>query len=343
MEITEDLVESMVGHRTRLIQEPRAEWHTEEDLALDRYLEVSRRADRFGVWLIAAIPRGWLLVGLACLAPAVLASQTTNSRSAILLGGVLVAYTAFRKLSASFADIAIAAVAWKRIRPLLQAAGQPEILGESPAAAPAAVGENLIEADRLTFRYRSTGNPALRACSLAIQNGERILLEGPSGGGKTTFASLLSGMRQPESGLLLMNGMDQYTLGEIEWRHRIAAAPQFHENYILTETLAFNLLMGRRWPPTAADMEEADTVCRELGLGDVLDRMPSGLLQMVGEGGWQLSHGERSRVYIARALLQDASLVILDESFAALDPENLRTALECVLRRARTLMVIAHP
>jgi ATP-binding cassette subfamily B protein len=90
-------------------------------------------------------------------------------------------------------------------------------------------------------------------------------------------------------------------------------------------------------------MEEADTVCRELGLGDVLDRMPSGLLQMVGEGGWQLSHGERSRVYIARALLQDASLVILDESFAALDPENLRTALECVLRRARTLMVIAHP
>ena len=343
MEITEDLVESMVGHRTRLVQKPRADWHTEEDLALDRYLEVSRRADRFGVWLIAAIPRGWLLVGLACLAPAVLASQTTNSRTAILLGAVLVAYTAFRKLSASFADIAIAAVAWKRIRPLLQAAGQPEILGESPATARTATGENLIEADRLTFRYRSAGNPALRACSLAIQNGDRILLEGPSGGGKTTFASLLSGMRQPESGLLLMNGMDQYTLGEVEWRHRIAAAPQFHENYILTETLAFNLLMGRRWPPTAADMEEAETVCRELGLGDVLDRMPSGLLQMVGEGGWQLSHGERSRVYIARALLQDASLVILDESFAALDPENLQTALECVLRRARTLMVIAHP
>jgi ATP-binding cassette subfamily B protein len=234
-------------------------------------------------------------------------------------------------------------VAWKRIRPLLNAARQPEILGESPAVAQAAPGKNLIEADRITFRYRSTGNAALRACSLVIQTGERILLEGPSGGGKTTFASLVSGMRQPESGLLLMNGMDPHTLGEVEWRHRIAAAPQFHENYILTETLAFNLLMGRRWPPTAPDMEEAETVCRELGLGDLLDRMPSGLLQMVGEGGWQLSHGERSRIYIARALLQDASLVILDESFAALDPENLQTALECVLRRAATLMVIAHP
>jgi ATP-binding cassette subfamily B protein len=333
----------MIGHRTRLVQQRRAEWHVEEDLALDRYLEVSRRVDNVGVWLVAAIPRGWLLVGLACLTPSVLAPQSTSSQTAILLGGVLVAYTAFRKLTSSFADIAIAAVAWKRIRPLLKAAEQPEILGESPMAAPTAPGKTVIEADRVTFRYRSTGNPALRACSLAIQTGERILLEGPSGGGKTTFASLLSGMRQPESGLLLMNGMDQHTLGEVEWRHRIAAAPQFHENYILTETLAFNLLMGRRWPPTEPDMQEAETVCRELGLGDLLDRMPSGLLQMVGEGGWQLSHGERSRVYIARALLQDASLVILDESFAALDPENLQTALECVLRRAGTLMVIAHP
>jgi ABC-type multidrug transport system fused ATPase/permease subunit len=90
-------------------------------------------------------------------------------------------------------------------------------------------------------------------------------------------------------------------------------------------------------------MEEAESICRELGLGDLLGRMPSGLLQMVGEGGWQLSHGERSRVYIARALLQNADLVILDESFAALDPENLETALECTLRRAETAMVIAHP
>jgi len=343
MEITEDLVESMVGHRTRLVQQCRADWHTAEDVALDRYMQVSRRLDNFGVWLVAAIPRSWLLAGLACLAPSILAPRSSSSQMAILLGGVLLAYTAFRKLSSSFADISIAAVAWKRIRPLLKAAEQPEILGESPVAAQAVPGQKLMEADRITFRYRSTGNPALRACSLSIQAGERILLEGPSGGGKTTFASLLSGMRQPESGLLLMNGVDQHTLGEVEWRHRIAAAPQFHENYILTETLAFNLLMGRRWPATGADMEEAETVCRELALGDLLDRMPSGLLQMVGEGGWQLSHGERSRIYIARALLQEANLVILDESFAALDPENLQKALECVLRRASTLMVIAHP
>jgi ABC-type multidrug transport system fused ATPase/permease subunit len=71
--------------------------------------------------------------------------------------------------------------------------------------------------------------------------------------------------------------------------------------------------------------------------------MPAGLQQMVGESGWQLSHGERSRLYIARALLQGADLMILDESFAALDPETLAVALRCVLQRAPTLMVIAHP
>ena len=63
----------------------------------------------------------------------------------------------------------------------------------------------------------------------------------------------------------------------------------------------------------------------------------------IGETGWQLSHGERSRLYIARALLQGAEVVVLDESFAALDPETLERALRCVLRRARTLVVIAHP
>ena len=150
-------------------------------------------------------------------------------------------------------------------------------------------------------------------------------------------------MRQPESGLLLLNGLDRHIVGVQQWRRKIASAPQFHENHILTETLAFNLLMGRHWPPTQSDIEEAEAICYRLGLGDLLERMPGGIMQMVGEGGWQLSHGERSRVYIARALLQKAELVILDESFAALDPENLQTALQCTLEQAETLMVIAHP
>ena len=123
----------------------------------------------------------------------------------------------------------------------------------------------------------------------------------------------------------------------------MVAAPQFNENHVFVGTFAFNLLMGRRWPPTPADLHEAESICRELCLSNLLDRMPGGLLQMVGETGWQLSHGERSRLYIARALLQGAELIVLDESFAALDPETLRRALECVIARAPTFLIIAHP
>ena len=84
-------------------------------------------------------------------------------------------------------------------------------------------------------------------------------------------------------------------------------------------------------------------LCEERGLGPVLARMPGGITHYVGETGWQLSHGERSRIFLARALLQGAHLTVLDESFAALDPETLALCLECSLKRARTLMVIAHP
>jgi ABC-type multidrug transport system fused ATPase/permease subunit len=191
----------------------------------------------------------------------------------------------------------------------------------------------------ITFSRRSPGNRAIRDCSLQVHR-SRILLEGPSGGGKSTLASLLTGLRRPESGSMLLWGFDRQILGNEEWRRRIVMAPQFQENYVFSDTLGFNLLMGRRWPPKPEDLEEAEMLLRELGLGEVFDRMPSGFQQMLGESGWQLSHGERSRLYIARTLLQKADMVILDESFGALDPENLSRALQCVLNRA-TLIVIA--
>lgn len=90
-------------------------------------------------------------------------------------------------------------------------------------------------------------------------------------------------------------------------------------------------------------MEEAKKLCEELGLGDLIRRMPAGMLQMVGETGWQLSHGERSRLYIARALLQGKGLIILDESFGALDPDTLERCLACTMKHSKSLLVIAHP
>ena len=178
---------------------------------------------------------------------------------------------------------------------------------------------------------------------MRIEAGDLLLLEGPSGGGKSTLASLVAGERTPDSGSILAEGLDRRTLGAEGWRRRIALAPQFHENHVLMGTFAFNVLLGRGWPPGPGDLEAAEEVCRGLGLGDLLDRMPSGMFQLVGETGWQLSHGERSRLYLARALLQRAGLIILDESFAALDPQTLRNALAHVLAEAPTLLVVAHP
>jgi ATP-binding cassette subfamily B protein len=350
LSMTHDLVERMVGHRTRLAQEPRRHWHDGEDQGLARYHALSRDFDRTAV-LVGILPRAWLFVGIACVVPHLLVGSPATEPLAVALGAVLLGHRALTSLTSSASQLAAAAVAWDEARPLVEAAAN-EPLAPPPSAAaattetgakPPAEGALLVQADDLGFRYRERGEPVLRGCSLRIHAGDRMLLEGPSGGGKSTLGAILTGLRVPDSGLLLLGGLDRHTHGDAGWRRRIVAAPQFHENHVFSNTFAFNLLMGRRWPPQRGDMEDAETVCRELGLGPLLDRMPAGLLQMVGETGWQLSHGEKSRLYLARALLQQADLVVLDESFAALDPETLRNAMECVRRRARTLLVIAHP
>jgi ATP-binding cassette subfamily B protein len=260
---------------------------------------------------------------------------------------MLLAYRALKRLSAGAWQLAGAAVAWQRVAILFHSAAIPSALGAVPpnrdrkgvgALAPA----SLVDARDLAFRYNDRTAPVLRGCTLQISAGDRLVLEGPSGGGKSTLVSILTGLREPNSGHLLMQGFDLHSLGPEAWREFIAAAPQFHENHVLAETFAFNLFMGRRGIIGPRDFAEAEAICAELGLGELLERMPAGLLQMVGETGWQLSHGERSRLYIARALLQNSQLIVLDESFAALDPENLQRAVECVVKRAKSLLVIAH-
>lgn len=348
LSITHDLVERMVGHRTRIVQEPSERWHEAEDKELESYLERCISMDRKGVVPMALAARGWMVIGLLGLAPSFIGGQNSPALLAVGLGGILLAYRALLKLTSSLSLLAGAVIAWKQLATFFHAAAKSPST-RTFAALLAADGESrngremLVNAKDLYFRYRENRKPVLDGYNLQIDRGERLLVQGPSGGGKSTLASLLTGLRQPNSGLLLLDGLDWQTLGAEGWRQRIVAAPQFHENHVLAGTFAFNLLMGKRWPPSAEDLQKAEALCYELGLGELLQRMPAGLMQMVGETGWQLSHGERSRLYIARALLQGADLIILDESFAALDPENLQMAMQCAINRAATLMVIAHP
>ena len=343
------LVERMVGHRTRLAQEAPDRWHTGEDQELSAYDASSRRLDLAEAPIAALIPRGWLLVGLLGLVPALVADDGTATHVAIGVGGIFLAYHAYGKLAAGLEHLVGAAIAWQQVTDLFKAAARPQVISP-PAYATAwhtcpsePCPRPTLEAHGLSFRHGAHAAPVLHDCSLKIWTGDRLLLEGPSGGGKSTLASILTGLRQPESGLLLLEGLDVQTLGAAGWRRSVVTVPQFHDNHIFSGTLAFNLLMGRHWPPSHDDLATAEAVCRALELGPLLDRMPAGLLQIVGETGWQLSHGERSRLYIARALLQHASVLILDESFAALDPKTLHRVQRYVLEQAPTLMVIAHP
>jgi ATP-binding cassette subfamily B protein len=332
--MTNELVEGMVGHRTRLAQQDHNHWHDEEDARLDRYLQLTVHQSSISMQL-GFIPRGWMILGMIGIAIPLITSPESVPALAVSLGGVMLASQAF--------------VSLEQIRPLIEASSRPRdsqpvvITQDQDDDAHNESDEVVLLTRDINFRYRSLGRLVLKDCSLLIHKGDRILLEGPSGGGKSTLASVLAGLRVPESGLLLLHGFDQKTLGREGWQRRVVSAPQFQENHVFTGTFAFNLLMGRSWPPYPADLQEAEVICHELGLGELLERMPSRFQQMVGESGWQLSHGEQSRLFIARALLQRSDVIILDESFGALDPENLKRAMQCVLNRAKTLIVIAHP
>ena len=345
LHMSHELVEKMVGHRTQLAQQTPERWHEGEDQALGRYVNQSEAMDWLAV-KIAALPRGWVTVALLGLAPTFLSGESSLARFAVSLGGILLASRAMEKLVEGFSFITDAAIAWEQVAALFGAAARVGAPGDPwLTAADGSAGaddETVLDANELVFQYPGRPEPVVRGLSLCVKAGDRALLRSPSGGGKSTLVSLLNGLRSADSGLLLLHGLDRQSIGGEGWTRRIASAPQFNENHVFTETFAFNLLMGRGWPPRPEDFDEAETVCRELGLGDLLERMPGGVLQIVGETGWQLSHGERSRLFIARALLQGGELVILDESFAALDPETLRQALGCAIHRSPSLLVISH-
>lgn len=363
MSLTNELVERMVGHRTTLAQEPLDRTRAEADQTLDRYVAPSVALDRSTRRLQTLAPHAWLLLGLAWLGPAFITGGESVTVLAVSLGGLLLGRQGLQRLVDGLDRIVGAWVAWRRLRPFLAEPDRPDPIGDPDFAVssrePVPVGNTMLGGERvrseatetedvllegrdLLFRHARRSEPVLQGVEVAIRRGDRVLLEGPSGGGKSTMAALLAGARTQQAGVLLLGGIDRQTLGRA-WRRRVVLSPQYHHNHVVMGTFLFNVLLGRAWPPTRADVQEADRVCRSLELGPLLDRMPGGLHQVVGETGWQLSHGERSRLFLARALLQGADMVLLDETFAALDPETLSRTLPRVLEQAPTLLVIAHP
>lgn len=337
--LTTETVERLVGHRTRLVQQSPRAWHDGEDTSLLAYATEARAFDRHKA-LLRALPRAYALAAVS-VAFTVLVATPTPLTLALALGGTTVSALAISALVEVSLGACQLVSAFRAVRPLVEKQGEA-IRWVSAAPCEDARTGTTLELRGVRFSYASRHAPILDDASLTVSEGDRVLVCGRSGSGKTTLAALIAGLRRPTHGLVIVGGLDQHTLGELDLRRCIAAAPQFYKNHVFTGSLAYNLLLGRAWPPSKDDLARAEEVARELGLGPLLERMPAGLFQHVGETGWQLSHGEKSRVFLARALLQRASTLVLDETFGALDPATLARCVSVASARARSLVVITH-
>jgi ATP-binding cassette subfamily B protein len=198
-------------------------------------------------------------------------------------------------------------------------------------------GEVAFEA--VSFRYPSRPDVAvLHDISLTVRAGERIALVGPSGAGKSTLTALLLRFYEPEGGRLLVDGRDARSYPLHWFRGQLAIVPQ--DVLLFGGTIAENIVYGRPGADDAAIREAA----RLANADDFISAFPEGYATLVGDRGIQLSGGQRQRIAIARAILKNPAILILDEATSSLDSESERLvqiALERLMQ-GRTSFIIAH-
>ena len=193
-----------------------------------------------------------------------------------------------------------------------------------------------IEFADVTFGYGDT--PVLRNLSFTAPTGGMTAIVGPSGSGKTTITKLMARFYDPEAGTVSIGGVPLPELGTAVVE--AAVAPVFQDVYLFDDTILNNVWLGN----PDLSREEVIAAATRARVDEIADRLPGGWDARVGEGGSNLSGGERQRVSIARALLKDAPIVLLDEATAALDIGNEIAIGQAVdaIRSDRTLIVVAH-
>ncbi|WP_445222792.1 ABC transporter ATP-binding protein (plasmid) [Bradyrhizobium sp. Pa8] len=194
-----------------------------------------------------------------------------------------------------------------------------------------------IELDQVSFSYRP-GMPVLDTIDLKLPANTTTALLGVSGSGKSTILQLITRFHDPDSGTVRIGGIDLRRLETAELMRIIS--PVFQDTYLFSGTLRENVLLGR----PAASEQELERVVKLARLDEVIERLPGRWESPVGERGRLLSGGERQRVCIARALLKDAPIMLLDEAASGLDGENQLTVCEGLrmLHGRKTLLVITH-
>jgi ATP-binding cassette subfamily B protein len=193
-----------------------------------------------------------------------------------------------------------------------------------------------ISYENVSFAY--TDKDVLKNVSFEVKKGEMTALVGPSGGGKSTIASLLARFWDIKDGRILVEGEDIRNVPLGSLMDRISMV--FQRVYLFQDTVYNNIAIGR----PEATREEVEEAARKARCYDFIMQLPEGFDTVIGEGGASLSGGEQQRISIARCILKNADIVILDEATASVDADNERAIQEAIseLCRDKTLLVIAH-
>ena len=337
-QLTAELVEVLRG-APELVAYGREEETLRRVQAADRELARLARRDALAAGLADAL--SILVVGATVagvLAVAVAAHETAG------LDRVLVATLALLAL-ASFDAVAPLPVAARELFGSLAAGRrvldltdrQAEIL-DPAVPAPAPSRSDVVSLEGVTARYEAAQEPALSGFDLRLEPGRRIALVGPSGAGKTTVVNLLLRFLDPEEGRFMIAGRDAREYRQEDIRALFALAGQ--DAHVFNSTIRANLAVGA---PDAND-DELWAALQRAQLAGWAHSLALGLDTVVGEEGTQLSGGQRQRLTLARALLSEAPVLILDEPTAHLDPETAQALMDDVFEAAgeRTVLLITH-
>jgi len=237
-------------------------------------------------------------------------------------------------LMGMYSNLATVRVSLRRVAEILD---EPIEVVESSDASPLAAVRGDIEFEDVTVGF-GRGASVLEHMSFAIRSGETVAIVGPSGSGKSTIADLLLRLIDPDEGVVRVDGRDLRGVSLADLRSRVALVEQ--EPCILHATLQENI----RYARPDADEASVAAAARHASLTPFIAALPDGLATIVGERGAALSAGERQRIAIARALLRNPDVLILDEPSAALDPASERRIADgyASVMRGRTTIVITH-
>lgn len=244
-------------------------------------------------------------------------------------------YNPLKRFSKLASMLQVGAVSGDR---LIQLLDTPQAIRDEPGAQSVDRSAGVVELRHVTFAYDTAGRPALKDISFSALSGQRVAVVGATGSGKSTLANLLMRFYDPTSGQVMLDGTDVRRISLASLRRQFALVPQ--EPLLFAVPVRTNIAYGR----PNANMRRIVEAAVQANAHEFIKRLPNGYDTVLGERGGSLSIGQRQRIAIARAILQDAPILILDEPTSALDSiteYDVMRALE-QLMHGRTTFIIAH-